>query len=367
MNARQRIVTVLEHRLPDRVPLGELWIDPVIVEAIRPGGDWNDLIEYLDLDMVTVPTMIYEEHEVEWVDREKGIFRDKWGALQISRYDGVPVPTKPPRIETAEDLASYRPPDPAKSPVIEKVRKLKEKYPNGEKAICVVGESGWAPAVFLRGGLENLLLDFALRPDFVKDLMKIGTEYYSELYRLAVPAGVDVVLLGDDYSDKNGPMMSPRHFAEMILPSDRAVVSAVKSSGAYCIKHTDGDIRKIMDPLVGTGLDCLGPLEPVAGMELAPILQRYPGTLTVMGNISIDLLSRGSEEDVVRQVKWTLAQVSATGPHIMSSANTIASSVKPENFLAMINTTKEFGRYPIDVDRLLADVTPHEEELHGTS
>jgi len=151
--------------------------------------------------------------------------------------------------------------------------------------------------------------------------------------------------------------MSPRQFAEQILPSDAAVVSAVKSAGAYAIKHTDGDIRKIMDPLVGTGLDCLGPLEPVPGMELAPILQRYRGKITVMGNLSVDLLSRRCEEDVIREVKRTLATVSATGPHIMSSANTITSSVKPENFLAMINTTKQFGQYPIDADRLLADVT----------
>lgn len=352
MNSQERMAAVLEHRLPDRVPLAELWIDPGIVEAIHPGGDWNDLIEHLDMDVVTVPTMIYEDDEVEWVDRQERIFRDKWGALQISLQGGVPVPIKPPRIETVEDLASYKPPDPAESPVIEKTRRLKEKYPNGEKAICCVGESGWAPAVFLRGGLENLLLDFALRPDFVKDLMKIGTEYYCELYRLVVPAGADIVLLGDDYSDKNGPMMSPKQFAELILPSDTAVVSAVKDAGAYCIKHTDGDIRMIMDMLVGTGLDCLGPLEPVPGMELAPILERYPGKITVMGNINIDLLSRGSEEDVVMEVKRTLATVSATGPHIMSSANTITSSVKPENFLAMINTTRRFGQYPIRVESL---------------
>ena len=367
MNSQERMATVFEHRLPDRVPLAELWIDPGVVEAIHPGGDWNDLIEHLEMDIVTVPTMIYEEHEVEWVDREKGIFRDKWGALQISRYDGVPVPATPPRIETKQDLASYEPPDPAQSPAIDKIRKLKEKYRNGEKAICCVGESGWAPAVYLRGGLENLLMDFALRPDFVKDLMKIGTEYYRELYRLVVPAGADVVLLGDDYSDKNGTMMSPKQFAELILPCDAAVVSAIKNAGAYCIKHTDGNIRGIMDWLIDTGLDCLGPLEPVAGMELAPILERYPGKVTVMGNISVDLLSRGSEEDVIAEVKRTLAAVSANGPHIMSSANTIASSVKPENFLAMVKTTKEFGQYPIDVERLLADVTEHEEELHGTS
>ncbi|MFH0965428.1 MAG: uroporphyrinogen decarboxylase family protein [Planctomycetota bacterium] len=356
MNSRDRIAAVLEHGRGDRVPLGELWIDPGVAEAILPGASAVELVEHLGMDLVTVPTMIYEEDEVEWVDRKRRVFRDKWGALQIAPGKGVPVPTAPARIETEEDLAGYRPPDPAKSPVPGKVRKLKERYPNGEKAIAVVGESGWAPAVFLRGGLQNLLLDFGLRPGFAKELMRIGVEYYCELYRSAVREGADVVLLGDDYSDKNGPMMSPAQFEEIILPGDAAVVAAIQSAGAHCIKHTDGDIRKIMDMLVGTGVDCLGPLEPVPGMELERIFERYPGKIAVMGNLSIDLLSRGSAEEVRRATKRVLATVSARGPHILSSANTIAASVKPENFVAMVETAREFGEHPIDAEELLDEL-----------
>ena len=358
MNSRERVIAALEHRQPDRVPLGELWIDPGVVDAILPGASWNELVDHLDMDIVTVPTMVYEADEVDWVDREARhpLFRDKWGALQIMDGAGVPVPTKPPCIESPEDLARYTPPDPADSPVVGKIRRLKEKYPNGERAIAVVAESGWAPSVYLRGGLENLLLDFALRPEFIKDLMRVGADYYAELLPKAIEAGADLCLLGDDYSDKNGPMMSPKQFEEIILPGDARVVTAVKSAGGYVIKHTDGDIRKIMDGLVDTGLDCLGPLEPVPGMELDGVLGRYPGRITVMGNIEVDLLSRGSEDDVVRATKRALATVSAVGPHIMSSANTIASSVKPENFLAMVRTTQAFGTYPIDVDALLADI-----------
>jgi len=357
MNSLERIRTVLEHRLPDRVPLGELWIDSKVVKAlVGADKDWNDLVVDLDLDIATVPTMIYEEDEVEWVDREKRIFKDKWGALQVQPYEGVPIHTEPAIIDTPEDLARYRPPDPAKSPVIERIRNLKERFPNGEKAVCCVGESGWAVAVALRGGLTNLLMDFGLRPEFVKDLLTVGRDYYAELFTRVVEAGADVVLLGDDYSDKNGPMMSPRQFEELLLPCDAVVVKAIKDAGAYCIKHTDGDIRKIMDGLVSIGVDCLGPLEPVPGMELDAVLQRYPGRISVMGNINVDLLSRGTEDDVVRATKRALADVSAIGPHIMSSANTISESVKPENFLAMIRTTREFGTYPIDREAILAEL-----------
>lgn len=348
MTSRERMLGTLAHQPVDRVPVAEMWIDPKIVQALAPGArDSNDLVEALDLDLVTVMTMVYEVDEVEWVDREKGLFRDKWGAMQHLTQEAVPVPCAPPRIETEEELAAYVPPDPKQSPVIEKVRRLRARFP--EKAVAVVGESGWAPAVFLRGGLENLFLDLALRPQFARELMGIGARYYAELFPLVVAAGADVIILGDDYSDNTGPMMSPAMFDEIILPHDAMVVASIKQAGAYCIKHTDGDIRKIMDQLVNTGLDALGPLQNVPGMELDGVLNRYPGKIAVMGNIDVDLLARGSVEDVVAETKRLLREVSSVGSHIMSSGNTIASCVKPENYLAMVRTTQECGVYPITV------------------
>ena len=147
MTSLERVLTVLRHGTADRVPLGELWIDPKVVEAIAPGATANDLVEQLDMDMVVAHTMIYEPHEVEWVDAEKKVFRDKWGALQTLTQDAIPIPTKPARIETPEELAAYTPPDPAESPVLDKLRALKARYPNGEKVVTLVAESGWAPAL----------------------------------------------------------------------------------------------------------------------------------------------------------------------------------------------------------------------------
>ncbi|NUN92324.1 MAG: hypothetical protein HUU04_00930 [Verrucomicrobiae bacterium] len=341
MNSRERVFATLNHQPADRVPIAEMWIDQKVVRAIVPGArDSNDLVEHLGLDMVTVATMMYDDDEVEWVDRAQGLFRDKWGALQHLTHEAIPVPVPPARIETPADLARYRPPDPTQSPVLEKVRRLKARFP--DKAVAVVGESGWAPAVFLRGGIEHLFLDLAERPQFANDLMGIGAAYYAELFRRAIAVGAEVIFLGDDYSDNRGPMMSPQMFEELILPHDAAVVAAIKKAGAYCIKHTDGDIRKIMDQLVGTGLDALGPLQDVPGMELDKILQRYPGRITVMGNLSVDLLARGTVAEVVAATQRLLREVSAKGPHILSSGNTIASCVRPENYLAMVTVAKKW-------------------------
>lgn len=111
MTSRERVLATLNHRHADRVPVAEMWIDRAIARAITPDArDSNDLAEFLGLDMVTVPTRIYEPHEVVWVDREGGILRDKWGALQHLTQEAIPVPTMPALIESEEDLARYTPP-----------------------------------------------------------------------------------------------------------------------------------------------------------------------------------------------------------------------------------------------------------------
>jgi uroporphyrinogen decarboxylase len=57
-------------------------------------------------------------------------------------------------------------------------------------------------------------------------------------------------------------------------------------------------------------------------------------------------------EDVVREVKECILQVSPGGGHIISSSNTIHSGVLSENYRVMLETIKEYGVYPIDTERI---------------
>ncbi len=67
-----------------------------------------------------------------------------------------------------------------------------------------------------------------------------------------------------------------------------------------------------------------------------------------MGNIDCgELLSNGSVEEVEAAVKECISKASSGGGHIICSSNSIHSSVKPENYLAMIKATEKFGKYPI--------------------
>jgi uroporphyrinogen decarboxylase len=150
----------------------------------------------------------------------------------------------------------------------------------------------------------------------------------------------------DDYAYGAGPLMSPELFEEYLQPGLRETVAAIKSHGGWCMKHTDGDIRKIIGLIAACGVDGLGPLEPEGHMVLSEVKKDFPA-LTIMGNVSCDLLGRGSEEDVARTVAGLISATAPGGRFIMSSGNSIAASALPANLMNMLRMTRELGRYPI--------------------
>jgi len=341
MNSAQRVFKVLEGGIPDKVPLMEVVIDKKVRDAILPGSSYEDFVEQMELDVVCSEIWSQDYKDLNWVDEQKRIYRDKWGALQRLTEEFLPVPVKPPRITSIKDFKDYTPPDPFKPGLLDAFKKTVQRFKD-KKAICFVGESELAVAEYLRGGLEDLMIDFVIDPMLVKRLMKVSVDYYVELYRYVIDLGADIILLGDDYAGKNGTFMSPAHFDQYILPEMDKVVKEIKKKCAFVIKHTDGNIWKIIDRLIGTGIDALGPLEPGAGMDYKKIKDIYGNKICLVGNIDVDLLCRGKKEEVVFNVKKIIKEVSTRGGHILSSGNTITSAVNPKNYLAMIDTAKNY-------------------------
>ena len=73
------------------------------------------------------------------------------------------------------------------------------------------------------------------------------------------------------------------------------------------------------------------------------------GKLCVVGNIDVDLLHRGTAEEVVQDTKKHLKILGPGGGYVVSSSNSIVRTMKPENYKAMLKTTLEYGRYPINI------------------
>ena len=345
MNSRERVIAALERREPDRVPVVEWVIDPRVMEGIFPGCTYLEFVEWMELDAAGPNTAYDFSTGTEWIDCDKRIIRDKWGVIRQFTSEMVAYPLEGP-IKTLADAKAYRAPDPWAEGALGILPDVVDRF-KGEKAIVWFGHDAFINPCYLHG-MENVLMDYLIDPALSKALVEISVEWEAEMAQRAIRAGAEIVVLGDDYAWKAGPLMSPAHFEEFILLGLRRVVEAIKQEGGYCVKHTDGDIYPLLDMIMESSIDAINPLEPVVGMDIGDVKRRYGDRVCVIGNIDCgELLSRGSADEVERAVRACITAAAPGGGHILSSSNSIHSSVKPENYRTMVEAGKRYGHYPI--------------------
>ncbi len=343
MNSLERVKTALQRKQPDRVPFFECVIDAGVMDALLPGCDYYRFNDFIGLDNASQNRSSWSRENVEFIDEEKGIFRDKWGVIRAFGLESTPVPLEGP-IKRPEDLKTYEPPDPHADDALGHLPEVIQRY-KGKKAISAICRDAYFNPAFLRG-TEQFLMDMIERPKFVHELIEVTQSHDVPAMVRMVEAGADVVVFGDDYADKNSTLMSPKHFKEFILPGLKRCVDAAHDAGALVVKHTDGNIMGIIDMIVETGIDALNPIEPQAGMDIGLIKREYGDRIAIVGNIDCGyLLSQAPVDEVRRVTRQTIAAAAPGGGYLLSSSNSIHSSVKPENFMAMVETLREFGGY----------------------
>ena len=293
----------------------------------------------MDLDAVCVSINFKQE------ELEPGLFRDEWGIIQKYNGEDHAYPISGP-IKSLNDFKKYVAPDPH---IAERFLTLEQKQlrHKGKKAVLLhLNDVFSIPSRLF--GFENLLMALTDDPKLVHELINLSVDYNLELAGEAVKRGVRIVYTGDDYAYNNGPMVSPNQFKEFFYPGLCKVIKGFKDLGLYVIKHTDGYIMPIIDLIIESGIDCLDPIDPIAGMDLATIKQKYGKRVAIKGNVDCaKTLTFGNREDVITETKNCLRIGAPNGGYILSSSNSIHSTVKPDNFAAMVETHKKYGNYPL--------------------
>lgn len=341
MTGYERFMTALRREQPDRVPIWELLVNQPVIDALHGQMTYLDFCAAEDLDGVT----IFEDNQI--VERyDQSTYRDEWGIIWRVSEVGVPYPVEGP-IKTEADLDGYTPPDPDADHRLASLEDAVRRF-KGERAIVFLSHDAFEFSHYLHG-MENLLMDYVLQPEFAHRLARVVCDYKKRVMERAVEVGADVLLTGDDYAHRQAPIMSPEHFGEFVLPYLQEVVDLAHAKGVPFIKHTDGNLWPILDMIVDTGIDCLDPLEPIAYMDIGEIRAKYGDRIALAGNVDCgELLSRGTPEEVKEAVKETIAKAAVGGGHILASSNSIHPAVKPENYRAMVEAGRRWGQYPLD-------------------
>lgn len=339
MTSLERVLTVLKRGEPDRVPHFEWLVDRKVRETLCPGcSSAHEFADYMGHDAIVVDLSFQKQ------PLGNGRWLSEWGYITQDTDEEHGIEVDFP-IKTFEDYERYHLPDvhlPSRYHLIEWAVK---NYPH--KAIIVhLNDVFSLPRYWM--GMENLLMAIAENPELVRNLVNLSVQVNLEMAKEVVARGVKIVYTGDDFAGNHGPLMSPKHFRDLFFPGLCQVVGGFKELDLLVIKHTDGNIWPIIDMIVESGIDCLDPIDPIAGMNLAEVKSRYGDKIALKGNVDCaELMTFGTPEQVREATKVALQQGAPGGGYILSSSNSIHSSVKPENYQAMVKTLREFGRYPL--------------------
>jgi uroporphyrinogen decarboxylase len=108
----------------------------------------------------------------------------------------------------------------------------------------------------------------------------------------------------------------------------------------------------IMELLLGSGgVDGLHPIDPVAGLDIGVMKEKYGGRVCLIGSIDCGpLMMWGTKEQVRQAVKENIRKAGRGGGLIAASSHSIQSKAKPENYVEMVKAIREFGEYPLSLD-----------------
>ena len=103
----------------------------------------------------------------------------------------------------------------------------------------------------------------------------------------------------------------------------------------------------VIDDLIACGYNALHPCEPSA-VDIAALKRQYGGRLCLCGNINLDsTLTLGTPDQVREEVKLRIGTIGPGGGYCCGSSNSVTEYVPFANYLAMLEATREFGRYPL--------------------
>ena len=191
-------------------------------------------------------------------------------------------------------------------------------------------------------GTRGVMTDIYRRPDKLLDMLeKVATIVTRDAIRSVQASGVPVVFI-PLHKGLDG-FMSPDHFNTFFWPSLRQLILDLIDEG--------------LTPCVFWEGNCESRLETIRDIPKGKALYRFENTdfrmakevlgdtVCIRGNVPASLLCTGSPDEVKAYCKDLIDAAGEGGGFIMDGAIGIPDESRPENVRAMVEITKEYGRY----------------------
>jgi len=361
MTGRERVLKAYRHEEVDRTPIGEMYpIASPTRDVIlgRPCGfvqrmemlrdaDWKtivendaheivEIVEKLGFDMVGLSSNISPGFE-----RPKPITEYKWETSDtIHEFIVESGITRTYRKETtsAPVREDSNPSEP--EPHFYVFRRVKEILKEKGNDLAIFAPVYGIPVATL----GNMLEWFHTNPEELHRYYDNCTQNVIATATKYVELGAEVIGLGGDLASDKGPMISPKHYHEFIMPQIRKQADALHELGAFVNNTSDGDMWSILDDfLLETHVDGFGEIDMAAGMDMARLKREYGDRICFMGNLDIRwTFTGGTPDDCRKAIIKCIQDGWGNGGHVICTSNIVHKDVKPENFLSAIDAYHEY-------------------------
>jgi len=399
MTSRERVLTAVARRQPDRVPIDlggspATGIEPALYARLRQrlgldGGParvydvWQMLTwversvaDALAVDVLAVPRLT-QPFETR-IDRWRPWRLDDDTEVEVpANFTPVAEPDGSLGYYLRGELVAKKSPD---SPYFDRMIEFKtydplprvETWPMGvfrddelewvrrwartlraETDKALFGDPGLLLGRW--SGYQEWLLTVAADPDYVRAFCERKVENILtnlQLYAQAVEDNLDIVWFGEDFGTQKGLMISPGVFNELVAPYYRRIWQWVHAHTSWKVFfHSCGGIYPIIDTLINSGVDILNPVQvTAAGMDAGRLKREFGDRVCFWGG-GIDtqtVLPFGTPDEVRRQVRERIRVLGPGGGFVFATVHNIQGDVPVENVLALIEAVHEFGHYPLD-------------------
>ena len=151
------------------------------------------------------------------------------------------------------------------------------------------------------------------------------------------------IWMGDDLGFRSGTMISPRHLRQYVFPIQKEIAAIAHARGLPFVLHSCGNLAAVMEDLIsGVKIQARHSFED-AIQPVEAFYSRDSDRIAVIGGVDMDLLARGTEQQVRRRTRRILEACAPGRAYILGSGNSIANYIPLQNFLAMLDEGRRFG------------------------
>jgi len=350
MTSKERVLTALARREPDRVPVNYA-SNPGIHARLEAHFGGRDVLEALGVDFRGVGASytgppLHPEVPGRRVDPEWGI-RTRWVEHGSGGYwDFCNFPLRDADEEAVNAWPMPSPDDYDYAHVREQCRREKEYAVHvGDPGLGdIINSTGFL--CHMERVLEGLLTDDPAILRLIDRRLALRLEVVRRTLE-AARGGIDFVWLGEDLGSQNLPLISLELFRRHIRPRHQKLIDLAKSFRLPVMIHTCGSSSWAYEDFIEMGVDAVDTLQPEArNMSPAYLKAKFGGRLAFHGCISTaGPVAFGTPQEVTARVRETLEIMMPGGGYCLAPTHQLQDNSPTGNVLAMYEAAREYGKY----------------------